>query len=80
MLDGIPLAHRNSAWRMTGAISLRPSLCGGVMLYLEETRDVFRPFYTDHTPANWRTERRFRRARMHELDELLRALDRRRQT
>jgi hypothetical protein len=71
--------HSDESWKLTGAVSLRHGFFGGVVLYCEETRRVYRPVHGGYTPADLITHKRFRRARMHELDELLRALDRRRQ-
>jgi hypothetical protein len=58
-------------WFATGRMQARPGWFGVMILLVEETRRVHRPVALGHSPANWRIESRWRRARRWEVVTLV---------
>jgi len=56
-----------TTWKRTGGQEFRRGWFGRAVLFIEESRLVFRPIVTGYTPANWQQQTRWRRARMGDL-------------
>ena len=64
---GLYQGRHQTEWEATGQCEFRASWLRGVVLWIEETRMVFRPRVAGHSPKNWTEAKRWRKATMTDL-------------